>query len=717
MTSVRPESRPLLSLTPVSDGDVRHGSRSLMTCLFKCGNACDHEVPNASDNTYVRDVVDATVGRRSILRGAAVGSGALVLAGMGSGLAAAAVEPAARRAPVKGGPLATRAFRPVPPNTRDAVVVPPGFGHNVVIRWGDPVLPGAPAFDPANLTVDAVKKQFGYNNDYVGVTKLTSTTALMLVNHEYDDSELMYPAGRYSAEEIASLGIYTHGMSVVTIKKGKTPGSWYMVKPSATATPKNRRINADTTFLVTGPAAGSDHLKTTADTSGSRVKGTFNNCAGGLTPWGTHLSGEENFNQYFGAPGGAMPANPTVAGAELANAYSRYGIGVNASDPRKWHLVDSRFDLAAEPNEPHRFGWVVEVDPMNPKSTPRKHSMLGRFKHEGANVTIAKNGKAVVYMGDDERFDYIYKFVSKGKFDPKGVIGGSASARKANMKLLETGTLYVGKFSGDGLGDGRSDGDVEWIRLCTDTQSFVEGWSVEEVLVFTRQAADLVGPTKMDRPEDVEVNPVNKRVYVALTNNTNRVAGTEDEANPITEAGTRTSPAAPLTPKTGNRNGYVMEITPTDGDHTKATASWNLFLICGDPESPETYFAGFDKTKVSRISCPDNLAFDSVGNLWISTDGALSPMGMNDGLFRVPVKGENRGQVQTFATMPKGAECCGPFIYDGDRSVFFAPQHPGEISGASFDAPASTWPHTNDYPRPSVVVAYREEGSLGRDTH
>lgn len=708
MTSVRPESRHLLSLTPVVKDGNRHGSRSHLTCLYRCGNACDQEVPNASDNNYVQDEIVKAVGRRSVLRGAAVGSGMLVLAGTGaSSLAAAAVEPQAARRAAAGGPLATKSFRPVAPNTRDAVVVPPGFDHNVIIRWGDPVVPGAPAFDPRNLTVDAVKKQFGYNNDYVGVTPLTKSTALMLVNHEYDDPELMYPDGRYSQEEIADLGLYTHGMSVVTIKRGKVPGSWYAVKPSATATPKNRRINADTTFVVTGPAAGSDHLKTTADPSGSKVKGTLNNCAGGLTPWGTHLSGEENFNQYFNTEG-TVPTGPTFGGAK--DSYSRYGIAANASDPRKWYSVHSRFDLAAEPNEPHRFGWVVEVDPMNPTSTPRKHSMLGRFKHEGANVVIAGNKRAVVYMGDDERFDYMYKFVSADKFDDRG----TAAAKKHNMTLLTKGTLYVARLTGDGLGDGVSDGELTWLRLCSDTTSYVDGMTVEEVLVFTRIAADKRGATKMDRPEDVEINPVNKRVYVALTNNSNRVAGTEDEANPVIESGTRTSPASPLVPKAGNRNGYVMEITPTDGVHTKSTARWNLFLICGDPESPETYFAGFDKSKVSRISCPDNVAFDSAGNLWISTDGALAGLGHNDGLFRVPVKGENRGKVECFATMPKGAECCGPFVYDGDKSVFFAPQHPGELTGGSFDTPASTWPHTDDFPRPSVCVAYVQPGSVGR---
>ncbi len=706
MTATRPEHRPLLSVTPVSREGFRHGSRSYLTCLFKCGNACDHPEPNRTETGHIQDEIATAVARRSVLRGAAVGAGALVLgsvpAAAGGSPAAAATAPLA----AAGGPLARANFQSVPPNRRDAVVLPDGFDHNVIIRWGDAVLPGAPAWSPYDLTLDAVKATFGYNNDYVSVVPLDDNRALMTVNHEYDDPSQMYPAGRYTQEEIAWFGIYAHGLSVVTIKRGSVPGSWFRDTNLAKAS-KNRRINADTTFEVTGPAAGHALLKTTADPSGANVKGTLNNCAGGTTPWGTVLSGEENFNQYFNTEG-AVPAGPTLeSGTPLANAYSRYGIGKSAGDPRKWHLVDARFDLEVEPNEVHRFGWVVEVDPMNPGEAPKKHTMLGRFKHEGACVTIARNGRAVAYSGDDERGDYMYKFVSADRYDRKG----TRAARRHNKTLLSKGTLYVAKLTGNDSGaiTAPYDGTGEWIPLTSDTESFVPGMTVAEVLVFTRQAADLVSPTKMDRPEDVEVNPVNKKIYVALTNNSNRGSSyPADEANPVTTSGTRVSPGAPLVNQSGNRNGYVLEITPGNGNHAKSTFTWDLMLVCGDPESPETYFAGYDKSKVSRISCPDNVAFDSVGNLWISTDGAPTPMGQNDGLFRVPVAGPERGNVKAFLSVPKGAECCGPLIYDNDRSLFFAPQHPGEVSGATFDAPASTWPHTDDFPRPSVCVAYRQ---------
>ena len=327
--------------------------------------------------------------------------------------------------------------------------------------------------------------------------------------------------------------------------------------------------------------------------------------------------------------------------------------------------------------------------------------MLGRFKHEGANVIVSK-GHAVAYMGDDERGDYLYKFVSARKVAK----GASAKARRRNKKLLTTGTLYVARLTGDGSADGVHDGTGEWIPLCSDTESFVPGMSVADVLIFTRLAADAVSPTKMDRPEDVEPNPVNGKVYAAMTNNSQRGTRFEaDEANPLTTSMVRSSIGAPLTEASGNRNGYVLEMTADRDDHTRSTFTWDLMLVCGDPEAPETYFAGYDKADVSPISCPDNVAFDSAGNLWVSTDG--NALGSNDGIFRVPVTGAERGHVQQFVTMPRGAEACGPLITDRNRSLFFAVQHPGEIDGATFEDQASTWPHTDDFPRPSVVVAFR----------
>ena len=678
-----PSSRTLLPLLPSGP----HGSRSQMTCHYRCGNACDHPEPNTSGNESMRDLVEGAIARRSLLKGAAVGAGAFVVGHAASPAAAAAETPAARMAPVSN-----LNFVPVPPNRRDSVTVPKGFGHHVVIGWGDPVVPGAPKFDPHDQTPEAAAQQFGYNCDYVGVLPLTRKRALMVVNHEYTNEELMFPAGEYDAATIREIAMMSHGMSVVEIRRdSRTTGAWQRVPVSKTT--YNRRITASTPMRLTGPAAGDPRLRTSQDPGGRTVLGTLNNCAGGTTPWGTVLSGEENFNQYFEASGEVDPA--------YTESYARYGIRATTSD-RNWKETDSRFDLSQEPHEPFRFGWIVELDPYRPNSNPRKLTMLGRMKHEGANVSVDESGRVAVYMGDDERGDYIYKFVSRDRM----ATGESRRARRRNRELLEHGTLYVAKFAGDGLEDDRYDGRGQWIPLTSDVESFVDGMTVADVLINTRLAADKVGPTRMDRPEDIEANPVTGRVYCALTNNSQRGSTyPADEANPVTTSMVRSAPGEPLTPANGNRNGYVLELVEAGNRPTAETFRWTLLLVCGDPEAPETYFAGYPKEKVSPISCPDNVAFDPEGNLWISTDG--NALGSNDGLFRVPVAGPERGHVEQFLTVPIAAETCGPLITADGRSVFVAVQHPGEEDGSTFESPLSTWPHTHQCPRPSVVVAYK----------
>ncbi|MFC3987552.1 PhoX family protein, partial [Actinoplanes siamensis] len=593
-------------------------------------------------------------------------------------------------------------FQAVAPNTRDAVTVPPGYQTSVVIRWGDPVLAGAPAFDVRQQTAARQSRQFGYNNDFVGVLPLPGRDdrALLVVNHEYTNEELMFPGftgpDALTVEQL-EVAMAAHGLSVVEIERAGRTGRWTPVKGRHLA--YNRRITAlATRFELTGPAAGTEALRTAADPGGRTVIGTLSNCSGGITPWGTVLSGEENFNQYFvGADQAPEAARPGLA---------RYGISATARYPsgsRKWDRAQERFDLAKHPNEANRFGWIVEVDPFDPDSTPRKHTAMGRFKHEGANVVVARSGHVVAYMGDDERFEYLYKFVSEKKFLP----GRSQLARQHNLTLLESGTLYVAKVTGDspaaeidGSGklpaDGGFDGRGQWIKLVSGNKSYVPGMTAADVLTFTRQAGDAVGATKMDRPEDVQPSPRTGKIYAAMTNNTNRGVGANapvDEANP----------------RRANRHGHIFEITEDHGDHTGTTFSWQLPIVCGDPAAADTYFGGYDKSAVSPISCPDNVAFDSAGNLWISTDGAPSTLQTNDGLFAVPVEGRERGHLKQFLTVPVGAETCGPFITADERSVFTAVQHPGEISGATIDKPASVWPD-GGYAKPAVIVTWRPDG-------
>ncbi|MDQ3615594.1 MAG: PhoX family phosphatase [Actinomycetota bacterium] len=682
-----PRFLPLLTASP-------HGSRSKMTCHYRCGDACDKPVPNISENPHFSSLVEEVLGRRALLKAGGAGAGAMVLGGfLGPQTAAAAPgAPATQSAARRGSNLGTVSFQPVAPNVRDNVTVPDGFRHHVVIAWGDPVARNAPVFEVNRQTPEKAAKQFGYNNDYVGVVPLDRRRGLLVVNHEYTDENLMFPTGRYDDETIKKIAMASHGMSVVEIHRPRDErrGPWRRTKRGPRS--YNRRITTSTPFKMTGPAAGNERLRTTADPRGRTVLGTLNNCAGGTTPWGTVLSGEENFNQYFGRSG--------ELDTRYTQSYARYTI--TGTGDRGWKDVDPRFDLTVEPHEPFRFGWIVEVDPYDPRPKPRKHTMLGRFKHEGANVTIARSGQAVTYMGDDERGDYIYKFVSRDAFDPRD----SQAARRRNMELLTRGTLYVAKFKGDGVEDGEHDGTGDWIPLTSDTESYVAGMSVADVLIDTRLAADKVFPTRMDRPEDIEPNPVNGSIYCALTNNSLRGSTFPvDEANPLATSMVRTGIGDPLSPASGNRNGYVLEMTEARGDHTATRFGWNLMLVCGDPEAPESYFAGFPKDMVSPISCPDNVAFDKAGNLWISTDG--NALGSNDGLFRVPVEGPQRGKVQQFLTVPIGAETCGPLVSADQHSVFVAVQHPGETDGATFENQSSTWPHTDDFPRPGVVVTYQ----------
>ncbi|AXK31739.1 PhoX family phosphatase [Streptomyces armeniacus] len=688
------------------------GGRSALTCRYRCGDACFHEVPNKSGNEYLGDVIAGALSRRSMLAAGAVGTvvaatGATVL-GSAAPSAAQGQRPGAGadgRAGAAHGGEAARGLRfaPVAPNTRDAVVVPEGYVQDVLIRWGDPVLAGAPVFDPDRQTARAQALQFGYNCDYMAVLDLSHGGGhgtygghgrhggqLLVVNHEYTTEVMMfrgYDADNPTREQV-EIAWAAHGLTVLAAEEQR--GGRLTALPRH---PLNRRITATTPFELTGPAAGGELLRTTADPEGRTVLGTLNNCGGGITPWGTVLSGEENFNQYF--------ANAdAVTDPATKERLARYGLEGGASE-RKWEAYDDRFDLSKEPNEVNRFGWVVEIDPYDPESTPRKRTALGRFKHEAAEPRLTRDGRAVLYMGDDERFDYLYKFVSKERMRR----GHGSRVREHNAKLLDEGTLYVAKFSGDspageidGTGklpeDGEFDGRGEWIRLAGGDRSYVDGMTAEEVYVYTRIAADKAGATKMDRPEDVEPSPRSGKVYVALTNNTDR--GKDGKA-----------PADEANPRNGNKHGQVLELAEHRDDPAGTRFAWRLFLVCGDPEDPSTYFAGFPKERVSPISCPDNLAFDPYGNLWLATDG--NALESNDGLFGVAVRGRREGEVKQFLTVPKGAEVCGPVVTE--ERVLVAVQHPGEVDGASADKPASQWP---DGPgkavRPSVVTVRAEDG-------
>ncbi len=439
----------------------------------------------------------------------------------------------------------------------------------------------------------------------------------------------------------------------------------------------NRRITGATPMAIQGPAAGHALMRTGADPNGTRVLGTLNNCAGGVTPWGTILTGEENIQNYF------RGKVSDAAGPGLAKMHQRYGIA-GRGRYMSWGLHDARFDLAKEPNEPNRFGWIVEIDPYDPASTPIKHTGLGRFAHEGATVILAKDGRPVAYMGDDARFEYLYKFVAANRYDPAN--------RAAATALLDSGVLYAAKLSDDGTG--------EWVPLVqgqgplTAANGFA---SQADVVVNARAAGDAVGATKMDRPEDVEPSPRTGKVYCALTGNESRKPEQVDKANP----------------RPANKYGHILEITEDGGDHTGTRFRWEILVLGGDPKDASHGANYQGRTDVSPMAVPDNFAFDDQGRLWVATDGMDDTLGPNDAVFMVDAEGPLRGRCLQFMSAPTGCEVCGPAFTPDNRTFFVALQHPGLTDKATYANPGSRWPDNRpDMPAP----AERRREGLPRPT-
>jgi secreted PhoX family phosphatase len=413
-------------------------------------------------------------------------------------------------------------------------------------------------------------------------------------------------------------------------------------------------------------------MRTSSDPWGNLVHGMLNNCAGGITPWGTVLTCEENFQGYFGNLSSLLEDDPRY------EVHERYGIEGELSG-YGWERHYPRFNVAYEPNEPFRFGWVVEIDPYDPASIPVKRTALGRFRHEGATVGYSPSGRVAFYSGDDARFEYIYKFVSTNAYDPL--------KRGMGQDLLDDGTLYVARFNDDGSG--------EWLRLVYGEGPLTEenGFASQgDVLITTRLAADALGATKMDRPEDMQQNPVNLKIYAALTNNNQRTDEDVDTANP----------------RADNVSGHIIEITEADDDAAAETFTWDIFLLCGDPSDESTYFADFPKELVSPIACPDNVNFDVEGNLWIATDGQPAPLGNADGLYLVPTEGPQRGYVAQFLSVVNGAECASFEFTRDNLNLFVSVQHPGE--GGTFEEPIGLWPDGGPVARPTVIQIWNENG-------
>jgi hypothetical protein len=650
---------------------------------------------NPSREPTLGDVVNARLGRRGMMRGMlAVTAMSTALGGLTSTLmSTTALAKTAADSQFK--------FKEVPHGVDEKHHVAEGYDADVLIRWGDPVVAGAPAFDQMNQTAAKQAQQFGYNCDYVGFLPFaadTPTSGMMFVNHEYTIPQLMFPGvpaperGRTDfskvTKEMVDIEMAAHGGSLIEVHRGPN-GKWSYVKDSR----YNRRLTMSTPMAFTGPAAGSDRLKTSADPTGRMVLGMINNCAGGMTPWGTFLSGEENFHGYF--------QGKLAEGHREAVNHRRYG----APDGwYNWGQYHDRMDVSKEPNEPNRFGWIVEIDPFDPTSTPIKRTALGRMKHEGGETVVNADGRVVVYMGDDERFEYAYKYVSNGRFDP--------SNRAANRALLDDGVLYVAKFNDDGTG--------QWLALVhgQGPLTAANGFNSQgDVLIEARRAADLVGATPMDRPEDFEPNKLTGKVYLALTNNERRKA---DDAN------TARRPNK-VNPRVENLWGQVIELSHAGNDHAATAFRWEMLVVAGNPADAKV--TGVYHTATSKdgwFACPDNMAIDHAGRLWVGTDqgsGWARASGTADGIYAMETEGELRGYSRQFFRAPIGAEICGMLFMPDGRSMTVAVQHPaadgsrnfkGFERASTFADPATRWPdfQPNMPPRPSVVVVTKRDGGV-----
>ncbi|MEQ1806167.1 MAG: PhoX family phosphatase [Burkholderiaceae bacterium] len=629
------------------------------------------EFSNTSPNPNIHEVSDPA--RRLWILG---GVGALATGVFGELLPGCAAGP---------GNGSLLGFKAIPPANADTLVVPEGYEASAFASWGEPIgvagnMPGWRG-DGSNSAADQAV-QMGMHHDGIEYFPIDgSKRGLLVMNHEYTDDGLLHPDGMktWSAEKVRKSQA-AHGVAVIEIESSGAEAPWQIVRPSRYA----RRFTAYTPFNVAGPAAGHALLRTAADPQGRTVLGTLNNCASSQTPWGTYLSGEENFAFYFD-------------GGENLDAHQRRW-GLRKTGFYRWPEHDERFDARKHPNEFNRFGWVVEIDPMDPNSTPVKRTALGRAAHEGAWVALTRDRRAVVYSGEDARFEYIYKFVSR---DPVRAAGAGLTAAQANRELLDHGTLYAARFNADGTG--------QWLPLVhghgplTAANGFADQG---EVLIKSRQASDLLGATKMDRPEWITIDPNSRDIYCTLTNNSSR--GAKDQ--PGVDA---------ANPRANNVMGGIIH-WKDDGDFDGTTLRWDHLVLAGDPANGRAEAKG--NVKGDIFACPDGLLVDARGVMWIQTDMHATQMYKGE-LLRI---GNNQmlacdrstGEIRRFLTGPVNCEITGVTLTPDGRTMFINVQHPGETPTDRSD-PAeptkySNWPdyRVGGRPRSSTVVIRRSDGGL-----
>ncbi|KJK16419.1 PhoX family phosphatase [Pseudomonas sp. 2(2015)] len=583
-------------------------------------------------------------------------------------------------ASVSAGNSSLLGFASIPAASADSISLPPGYKARVLISWGQPLHADAPAFDPSgNGSAQAQELQFGDHNDGMSLFPFPGddNRALMAINNEYTNYRYLFSHGGKpaSAEEVHKAQA-AEGVSVIEVRRAD--GQWQFIQDS----PYNRRIHGNTPISLSGPAAGDALLRTAADNSGRKVLGTFQNCANGKTPWGTYLTCEENFTDCFGS------SDPAQA---FDTAQKRYGASVSGKDV-DWHPHDPRFDLAKNPNELNRHGWVVEINPFDPQSTPLKRTALGRFKHENAALAETADGRAVVYMGDDERGEFIYKFISRERIDHKNA--------SANRNLLDHGTLYVARFDDGDRTPDHPRGKGQWLELTHGKHGLnaANGFASQaQVLIHARLAASHLQATRMDRPEWIVVSPKDGQVYCTLTNNVKR--------------GEDGQPVGGPNPREKNVYGQILRWRESADDHGAMSFDWDLFVVAGNPSvhGGDAKAGSANITPQNMFNSPDGLGFDADGRLWILTDGDYSNsgdfagMGNNQMLCADPASGE----IRRFMVGPVACEVTGIAFAPDQRTLFVGIQHPGETGGSTFPEHLP-----NGKPRSSVMAISREDGGI-----
>ena len=713
-------------------------------------NGQDSVSRNNSNSLSLEEIIESRVSRRTLIKGSlALAAGSF----LGLNLTACASK---KNSISNAASNALLDFNPVAKNLNDIVTVPDGYTVEVLYKLGDPINNFTSEYKNDGTDTDFNNRAgdhhdgmfyFGMNDKGTAKDLNNSKRGLLCMNHENMTEIFLHTQEEWNnydrtnrvAKQIDK-EVSAHGVSVIEIKRDH---SSFVLNKNSTF---NRRITAQTPIDINGPLKNHDLVKTKYSKDGSQTRGTLNNCASGLTPWGTYLTCEENWSGYF-----KRSESSLLSDKKAASTQNRY-MGSKESDGSygwansqtkndlydRWNIIPNANKASNDyRNAANTFGWVVEIDPFNPTSTPRKRTALGRMGHEGAMPGIIKDGEPLIYyMGDDSKGEYVYKYVSRLNWDDADRNGGL----EVGNKYLDDGKLFVAKFNDDGSG--------QWLELSMDNQDITSYTKYKfddlgDILVNTRHAADAVGATPMDRPEWAGVHPNTGDVYVTMTNNSKRGKSIElDAANPRYYSDMKND-----SENTGNVNGQVMRIQELGNDASASSFSWDIYLF-GSQADANGNINISNLTSDNDFSSPDGLYFSQAtkGLMWLQTDdGAYTDVSNCMMLAAVPGK-HNDGQVKQivnknvptnnnqdeaiitkvgadatnenlkrFLVGPKECEITGIAETPDGKTIFVNIQHPGEKTKdlKNTSTYGSHWPDKgNSRPRSATVVITKNDNGI-----